>query len=110
MNKYQLLFLQIHSVIKCFCHGRVKEDLFENSKKTVVERRTHIGSAKKKKEKRIPAEVQAAGPAEEPVENSSMFQGFLVLPPNQMSSYANDPVTSFATRTAPVDFNLIQQN
>lgn len=55
---------------------------------------------------RIPAEVQAAGPADEPVENSSMFQGFLVLPPNQMSSYASDPVTSFATRTAPADFNL----
>lgn len=34
----------------------------------------------------IPAEVQEAGPADEPVENSSIFQGFLVLPPNQMSS------------------------
>jgi len=53
-----------------------------------------------------PAEVPAAGPADEPVAYSSMFQGFLVLPPNQMSSYANDPVTSFATRTAPADFNL----
>ena len=55
---------------------------------------------------RLPAEVQAAGPADEPVEYSSMFHGFLVLPPNQMSSYANDPDTSFATRTAPADFNL----
>nr|GMC73637.1 hypothetical protein Iba_chr03cCG2600 [Ipomoea batatas] len=51
-------------------------------------------------------EVQAAGPADEPVEYSSIFHGFLVLPPNQMSSYANDPVTSFATRTAPAAFNL----
>jgi hypothetical protein len=34
----------------------------------------------------IPAEVLAAGPADEPVENSSMFQGFLVLPPNHISS------------------------
>lgn len=56
--------------------------------------------------KTIPAEVQAAGPADEPVENSSMFHGFLVLPPNQISSYASDPETSFATRTAPADFNL----
>ena len=58
--------------------------------------------------RRIPAEVQAAGPADEPVENSSMFQGFLVLPPNQISSYARDPETSLATRTAPADFNLYQ--
>lgn len=50
--------------------------------------------------------MQAAGPADEPVENSSIFHGFLVLPPNQMSSYARDPETSFATRTAPADFNL----
>jgi len=56
--------------------------------------------------KKVPAEVLAAGPADDPVENSSIFHGFLVLPPNQMSSYANDPETSFATRTAPADFNL----
>ncbi|GMN62205.1 hypothetical protein TIFTF001_031285 [Ficus carica] len=55
----------------------------------------------------MPAEVEAAGPADEPVENSSMFQGFLVLPPNQMSSYANDPATSLATRTAPADLNFL---
>jgi len=54
----------------------------------------------------IPAEVHAAGPADEPVENSSMFHGFLVLPPYHMSSYARDPETSFATRTAPAAFNL----
>ncbi|KAI5329401.1 hypothetical protein L3X38_028798 [Prunus dulcis] len=47
-------------------------------------------------QKSIPAEVQAAGPDDEPVVNSSIFRGFLVLPPNQMSSYASDPVTSFA--------------
>lgn len=35
---------------------------------------------------RLPAEVQAAGPADEPVEYSSIFHGFLVWPPNQMSS------------------------
>lgn len=33
-----------------------------------------------------PAEVLEAGPADDPVENSSIFQGFLVLPPNQISS------------------------
>lgn len=54
----------------------------------------------------IPAEVHAAGPADEPVENSFMFHGFLVLPPYQISSYARDPETSFATRTAPAAFNL----
>jgi len=59
---------------------------------------------------KVPAEVVAAGPADEPVENSSIFHGFLVLPPNQMSSYANDPETSFATRTAPADFNLWWNN
>jgi hypothetical protein len=50
--------------------------------------------------------VLDAGPADEPVENSSMFQGFRVLPPNHISSYASEPVTSFATRTPPADFNL----
>lgn len=55
---------------------------------------------------KVSAEVLAAGPADDPVENSSIFHGFLVLPPNQISSYANDPETSFATRTAPADFNL----
>lgn len=54
----------------------------------------------------VPAEVQAAGPADEPVVYSSIFQGFLVLPPNQMSSYAREPVTSFPSKTAPASFNL----
>lgn len=52
--------------------------------------------------------MHAAGPAEEPIENSSMFHGFLVLPPYQMSSYARDPETSFATRTAPAALNLYE--
>jgi len=55
---------------------------------------------------KVPAEVLAADPADEPLENSSIFHGFLVLPPNQMSWHANDPETSFATKTAPADFNL----
>lgn len=42
--------------------------------------------AMRPKKKRLPAEVQAAGPADEPVEYSSIFHGFLVRPPNQMSS------------------------
>lgn len=59
---------------------------------------------------RIPADVLAAGPADEPVENSAIFHGFLVLPPNQISSYAKEPETSFATRTAPADFSLNLQS
>ena len=50
--------------------------------------------------------MEAAAAADEPIGYSSIFHGFLVLPPNQMSSYASDPVASFATRTAPADFNL----
>lgn len=50
--------------------------------------------------------MEAAGPAEEPVENSKIFQGLRVLPPNQMSSYASEPDTSLATSTAPADFSL----
>lgn len=53
-----------------------------------------------------PAGVQAAGPDDEPVVNSLIFHGFLVLPPNQMSSYASNPVTSFVTRIDTADFNL----
>lgn len=52
--------------------------------------------------------MQEAGPADDPVEYSSIFHGFLVLPPNQISSYAKEPVTNFATRTAPADFSLHQ--
>jgi hypothetical protein len=54
----------------------------------------------------IPAHVLAAGPADEPEEPSIMFHGFLVWPPNQISSKAKDPVASLAMRTAPVFFNL----
>src|SRR5260221_3162436 len=48
-----------------------------------------------------PDAVAAAGPAEDPLEPSSGFQGLRVRPPNQRSPYANSPRESLATRTAP---------
>ena len=48
-----------------------------------------------------PAAVAAAGPADEPLEPCSRFQGFLVLPPNQTSPQARAPRVSLATSTAP---------
>ncbi len=48
-----------------------------------------------------PAAVAAAGPALDPDEPSSVFQGLRVLPPNQTSPRARAPVDSFATNTAP---------
>ncbi len=48
-----------------------------------------------------PAAVAAPGPAEEPLEPCSRFQGFFVLPPNQTSPQARAPSVSLATRTAP---------
>src|SRR6185369_4625270 len=44
-----------------------------------------------------PADVAEAGPAEEPLDPWSVFQGFLVVPPNQTSPWANSPSDSFAT-------------
>ena len=48
-----------------------------------------------------PAATAAAEPAEEPLEPSSRFHGFLVIPPNQTSPIASSPSDSFATSTAP---------
>src|SRR5215212_4112720 len=48
-----------------------------------------------------PAAVAEAGPADDPLEPWSTFQGFFVVPPNQMSPCASSPSVSFATSTAP---------
>src|SRR6185437_12119843 len=48
-----------------------------------------------------PAAVAAEGPALDPDEPSSVFQGLRVMPPNQTSPRARAPVDSFATSTAP---------
>ena len=48
-----------------------------------------------------PAAVAEPGPAEEPLEPCSVFQGLSVRPPNQRSPEANAPMESFATSTAP---------
>src|SRR4051812_48320492 len=48
-----------------------------------------------------PAAVAEAGPAEDPLDPWSTFQGFLVIAPNQISPCASSPKVSFATRTAP---------
>src|SRR5580704_3785753 len=53
-----------------------------------------------------PAAVAEPGPAEEPCEPMVVSQGFLVWPPNQMSSRASSPVASLATRTAPAAVSL----
>ena len=48
-----------------------------------------------------PAAVADPGPADEPCDPIERSHGFLVCPPNQMSSLASSPVASFATSTAP---------
>src|SRR5688572_15656017 len=48
-----------------------------------------------------PAAVADAGPADEPLEPWSIFHGFRVVPPNQLSPCASSPSVSFATSTAP---------
>src|SRR5262245_19405139 len=48
-----------------------------------------------------PAAVAAAGPADEPLDPSARFHGFLVCPPNHRSPCASSPVVSFAISTAP---------
>src|SRR5215471_19770781 len=48
-----------------------------------------------------PAAVAAAGPADDPLELWSVFQGFRVLPPNQRLPWARAPSDSFAINTAP---------
>ena len=48
-----------------------------------------------------PAVAAAAGPADEPLDPCSKFQGFLVLPPYQTSPIASAPRVNLATKTAP---------
>src|SRR6185295_7156799 len=52
------------------------------------------------------AAVAAPGPALDPDAPSSMTQGFIVWPPNQMSLSASAPSDSFAIMTAPASFSL----
>src|SRR5881628_1446419 len=48
-----------------------------------------------------PATVAEAEPADEPFDPCCKFHGFLVCPPNQISSIANSPIESLAIKTAP---------
>src|ERR1700728_1957492 len=48
-----------------------------------------------------PPAVADPGPAEDPLDPCSVFQGFLVCPPNQLSPCASSPEVSFASSTAP---------
>src|SRR5215469_8421462 len=53
-----------------------------------------------------PAAVADPGPADDPLEPSSRFQGFLVWPPNQRSPDASSPDASFASSTAPASRSI----
>ena len=53
-----------------------------------------------------PAAVAAADPAEDPLEPSSRFQGFLVLPPYHTSPMARAPRVSFPSIMAPASSSL----
>src|SRR3954468_12524263 len=48
-----------------------------------------------------PAAVADADPADEPLAPCSIFHGFLVVPPNQTSFQASEPVVNLASKTAP---------
>ena len=54
-----------------------------------------------------PAAVADPGPAEEPLDPCSVFQGFRVRPPNQRSPDASAPIVSFATSTAPASVSFV---
>src|SRR5579871_2519193 len=54
-----------------------------------------------------PPAVADAGPADEPLEPSSRFHGFLVWPPNQRSPCASSPEVSLATSTAPASRSIV---
>src|SRR6266704_1056224 len=56
-----------------------------------------------------PAETAEAGPADEPLDPTVRFQGFFVLPPNQLSPLANAPSVSLAHNTAPAYAGRIGQ-
>src|SRR6056297_1347011 len=53
-----------------------------------------------------PAAAAEAGPAEDPLDPSSRFQGLSVFPPYHTSPQARAPRVSFATRTAPALLSL----
>src|SRR5580700_4625646 len=53
-----------------------------------------------------PAAVADAGPALDPPEGSSRFQGLRHLPPNQSQPSAISPVAALPRRTAPASRNL----
>src|SRR5579875_2761253 len=57
-----------------------------------------------------PATVADADPAEEPLEPCFKFHGFLVCPPNHISSIASSPIDNLATNTAPAFFNCWYTN
>src|SRR5437762_10135482 len=48
-----------------------------------------------------PADVEEAGPAEDPLEPCFGFQGLRVIPPNHLSPCASAPNVSLAINTAP---------
>src|SRR5260370_13321445 len=48
-----------------------------------------------------PADVDAADPAEEPLDVRSVFHGFLVMPANHNPPWASAPIESLPSSTAP---------
>src|SRR5712691_8528635 len=63
----------------------------------MIEPRVSVPSAKPTS----PAEVAAAGPADDPLDPVSGFHGFRVVPPNHTPPCASEPIDSLATSTAP---------
>src|SRR5947209_10066187 len=53
-----------------------------------------------------PAAVADPGPADDPLDPSCRFHGFIVCPPNQRSPCANSPDASFASSTAPASRSI----
>ena len=54
-----------------------------------------------------PAAIDEPGPADEPLDPCSVFQGFRVRPPNQRSQDASAPIDSLAIRMAPAAVNRL---
>src|SRR5476651_201012 len=54
-----------------------------------------------------PALTVEAGPADDPLEPRVISHGFLVLPPNQTSPWANSPKVNFAQSTPPAASSLV---
>src|SRR5271155_1938954 len=53
-----------------------------------------------------PPAVADPGPAEDPLDPCSVFQGFLVCPPNHWSPDASSPEANFASSTAPASRSI----